>query len=178
MAGRVPTYYWDACVWITLISEPGTVRHACCVHVLEMAQRGVCEIWTSSFTLAEVYKRKCDGIQVGIEEQYDQKFEDLIESEVIKKVSVDMDVGQVARRLLRRFPKIGKPQDAIHVATCLIENVDELHTFDRSDLLALDGQLDRLDRVKLRICQPPYPLPPSPQMEMPLVPPSQKPEPA
>lgn len=175
MVGRVPSYYWDACIWIALISEPGTIRHSCCKHVLEMAQRGECEIWTSSFTLAEVYKRKCDGIQIGIEEQYDQRFEDLIESEFVKKVSVDMDVGKVARRLLRRFPKIGKPQDAIHLATCLIENVDELHTFDKDDLLAMNGLLDRLDKQKLRICQPPYPPPESLQAEMPLVPPESKP---
>ena len=66
----------------------------------------------------------------------DKYFEDLIEQEFIQKVSVDVDVGKVARRLLRRFPAIGKPQDAIHVATCLLNNLDQLHTFDRDDLLA------------------------------------------
>lgn len=167
MGGKVPKYYWDACIWITLISEPGTVRHDCCAYVLEMAQRGECEIWTSAFTLAEVYKRKCDGVVVGLEEAYDEKFEDLIESEFVKKVSVDMDVGTVARRLLRKYPRIGKPQDAVHVASCLLENVDEFHTFDRDDLLALDGQLDRIDKQKLTICKPPYP-PVPPQAEMPI----------
>ncbi|MBK8441165.1 MAG: PIN domain-containing protein [Rhodobacter sp.] len=114
-----------------------------------MAQRGECEIWTSAFTLAEVYKRKCDGVVVGLEEAYDEKFEDLIESEFVKKVSVDMDVGTVARRLLRKYPRIGKPQDAVHVASCLLENVDEFHTFDRDDLLALDGQRRRQTEVNM-----------------------------
>lgn len=168
MAGKVPSYYWDACVWITLISEPGTVRYECCKYVLEMAQRGECEIWTSAFTLAEVYKRKCDGIVVGLEDQYDSRFEDLVESDLVKTVQVDIDVGKVARRLLRRFPTIGKPQDAIHVATALMENVDEFHTFDKKDLLGLDGHLERYDKQKLRICHPPYPPLASSQTEMPV----------
>ena len=115
----------------------------------------MCEIWTSSFCLAEVYKRKCDLLQSGIAEDQDAYFEDVIEQEFIRKVSVDMDVAKVARRLLRKFPVIGKPQDGIHVATCLLENLDELHTFDREDLLRLD--IDRCDRSKLKICAPPYP---------------------
>lgn len=125
--------------------------------MLDLAKAGECEIWTSSFCLAEVYKRKCDFTQVGLQEERDQYFEDLLEQEFVRKISVDVDVARVARRLLRKFPKIGKPQDGVHVASCLLENLDELHTFDRDDLLALDGLIDRLDKKKLRICQPPYP---------------------
>ena len=133
--------------------------------MLEQAKVGECEIWTSSFCLAEVFKRKCNGDFVRLAEERDIYFEDLIEQEFIKKVSVDVDVGKVARRLLRRFPKIGKPQDAIHVASCLLNNIDELHTFDREDLLGLDGELERVDRAKLTICEPREP-PDNPQSEM------------
>lgn len=157
LASEKPKYYWDACIWITLINEPDSFRGQCCKYVLELAKDDKCEIWTSSFTLAEVYKRKCDADQASIQQSQDEEFEDLIEQEFVKKVSVDVDVGKVARRLLRRYPKIGKPQDGIHVASCLLENVDELHTFDREDLLALDGVLDRIDHKKLLICAPPYP---------------------
>lgn len=165
MADNIPKYYWDACIWITLIQDRDSIRGQCCQYVLDLAKTGKCEIWTSSFCLAEVYKRKCDMTQVGLQEEKDQYFEDLIEQEFIKKISVDMDVAKVARRLLRRFPKIGKPQDGIHVASCILENLDELHTFDRDDLLDLDGKIDRLDKGKLRICLPPYP-PAEDQMEM------------
>ena len=103
----------------------------------------------------EVYKRKCDDENVGLDEEHDTYFEDLIEQEFIHKVSVDLDVGKVARRLLRRFPKIGNPQDAIHVATTLLHNIDELHTYDREDMLGLNGQLVRLDQKKQKICKPP-----------------------
>lgn len=165
LAPANPKYYWDACIWIVLIQDRDSVRGQCCQYVLDLAREGKCEIWTSSFCLAEVYKRKCDLTQVGLQEEKDKYFEDLIEQEFIKKISVDMDVAKVARRLLRKFPKIGKPQDGVHVASCLLENVDELHTFDRDDLLALDGKIDKLDKSKLKICHPPFP-PAVDQMEM------------
>lgn len=138
-----------------MISDRSSVRGQACEYVLELARQGGCEIWTSSFCLAEVFKRKCDGALRGVAEEKDEYFEDLIEQEFIYKVSVDVDVGKVARRLLRKFPVIGKPQDAIHVATCLLNDVDQLHTYDRDDLIKVSGQLDRLDKQKLEICAPP-----------------------
>ena len=169
MAADKPRYYWDACMWITLINDRTSIRGQCCEYVLEMAENGDCEIWTSSFCLAEVYKRKCDSQNTGLPEAQDEYFEDLVEQEFVRKISVDMDVAKVARRLLRRFPGIGKPQDGVHVASCLIENIDQLHTFDREDLLKLDGKIDRLDHKKLTICEPPYP-PTDDQREMDLEP--------
>lgn len=165
LAESNPKYYWDACIWIMLIQDRDSFRGQCCQYVLELARAGKCEIWTSSFCLAEVYKRKCDMTQVGLEAEMDQHFEDLIDQEFIKKISVDMDVARVARKLLRWFPKIGKPQDGVHVASCLLENLDEFHTFDRDNLLALNEKIDRFDKGKLRICPPPYP-PAKDQMEM------------
>ena len=165
LASEKPKYYWDACIWITLIAHRHSSRGKACESVLQQAKAGKCEIWTSSFCLAEVFKRKCDGESVGLAEERDAYFEDLIEQEFIHKISVDVDVGKVARRLLRKFPQIGKPQDAIHVASCLLSNVDALHTFDRDDLLKLDGKLDRQDQKKLAICEPPEPSQ-EPQTEM------------
>ena len=160
-----PKYYWDACIWITLISDRHSSRGQACEYVLEQAKAEECEIWTSSFCLAEVFKRKCDGVPVGLAVEHDTYFEELIEQEFTQKVSVNVDVGKVARRLLRRFPKIGKPQDAIHVASCLLNNIDQLHTFNHEDLLGLNGQLDRVDRAKLIICEPPK-RPQNPQLGM------------
>ena len=66
-------------------------------------------------------------------------------------------MGTLARRLLRKHPGLGKPQDAIHVASCLVANLDELHTFDGSDLLKFNDKLQRSDNIKLKICKPPFP---------------------
>jgi len=152
-------YYWDACAWIALIKqEPG--RFDACKHVVDLAEAGKAEIWTSAFTLAEVFKRKCGTGFVSLEPTKDDEFEDYIEKEFVIKAQVDTDVGTAARRLLRAHPEIGKPQDAIHVATALLYDIDELHTFDREDLLGLSGMLDRSDGKKLAICPPPSPPPP------------------
>lgn len=152
-----PKYYWDACIWIELITQADADRVERCRHVVDLAKDGKAEIWTSAFTLAEVWKKKCDAEAVGLQEQQDRAFEDFIESEYIKKINVDVDVGNLARRLLRRHPRLGKPQDAVHVASCLLANLDELHTFDGSDLLKFDGALPKRDKTKLKICLPPLP---------------------
>ena len=133
-----------------------------CRHVIDLAKKGEAELWTSAFTLAEVWKRKCDIDAVGLQENKDRAFEDYIESEVVKKINVDVDVGNLARRLLRRYPDLGKPQDAVHVASCLLANLDELHTFDGRDLKKFNGTFPRLDKIKLKICDPPAP--PEPEM--------------
>ena len=132
--------------------------------VIDEAKSGRAEIWTSMFTLAEVYKRACDGEQKSLLPASDQAFEDLILQDFVQRVQVDFDVGVLARRLLRRFPTIQKPQDGIHLAlSALLNNIDELHTFDRENLLDLSLKIDRKDGTKLKICHPPKrPAPPAP----------------
>lgn len=154
---NVPKYYWDACIWIELITQSDQDKYTRCKYVLELAEAGKIEIWTSALTLAEVYKTKCEGKNASIPETGDKGFEDVIESEFIKIVSVNVDVGIVARRLLRKYPGLRKPQDAIHVATCVLNNIDEMHTFDDTDLSKFDGQMLRIDHAELRICPPPEP---------------------
>jgi predicted nucleic acid-binding protein len=153
-----PKVYWDACAWIGLIRQEADKIDAL-RYFIERAQKNEIRIWTSTFTLAEVYKRKCDGEQKGIAETQDRAFEDYLSQEYVILAQVDVDVGKLARLLLRKYPTIGKPQDAIHVATAVLYGVDELHTFDRDDLLKLDGQIARIDGGKLKICKPEIPPP-------------------
>lgn len=148
--------YWDACAWIGLINEePDKVDG--CRYFIEAAERGDVEIVTSHFTLAEVYKRKCEGQTKQLAQERDVIFEEYLQQDHVTLVQVDFDVGVLARRFLRQFEILNKPQDAIHLATAVIESVDELHTFDGDDLLDLDGLVDRLDGEKLRICKPERP---------------------
>ena len=151
-----PKYYWDACMWIALINKEAN-RFEACRYIIEQAQRGDVEIWTSTFTYAEVFKRKCGDENTGLTVGDDQAFEDYLEQDFVKLIQVDVDVGRAARKLLRAHSTIGKPQDAVHVASALIENIDELHTFDRADLLALDSVLKCQNGNALRIVKPPNP---------------------
>lgn len=59
-----------------------------------------------------------------------------------------------ARNIFRRHRKIKKPNDAIHLATALFSNCDEMHTFDGNDLLGLSGSFRRRDGEALAIGLP------------------------
>lgn len=157
---RVPTAYWDACVWIGLINQEPD-KYAKAVGIIERARAGEVLIVTSTFTLAEVLKRKCAGIQAGIPEEEDDPFAELLKQDFVVLVNADWDVGVRARALYREFRDKGlkKPQDALHLATAVLENVDEMHTFDGDDLLKLAGKVKRADGMTLNICHPPDPAP-------------------
>lgn len=163
-----PKFYWDACAWIGLINqEPDKIDSL--RYVIEEAQKGKIEIWTSTFTLAEVFKKKCSSNQAALDPADDTAFEDYLAQDFVQRVQVDTDVGTAARRLLRKFPTLRKPQDAIHAATAALNDVDELHTFDGNDLLALDGQIPMANGQRLKICKPPSPPPPVKVVEPPLL---------
>jgi len=164
-----PKYYWDACAWIALIQQEPQ-RFDSLSFVIEEAKAKRVQIWTSTFTLAEVYKRPCDGVHKGLlQPTQDQIFEDYILQDFVERVQVDYDVGVLARKLLRAYPTIQKPQDGIHLATALLNNLDELHTFDRGNLLGLSEKIERMDRKKLKICNPPSRPPPALPKSTPLL---------
>ena len=158
--------YWDACVWISLIMGETSRIHNC-VFIIDEAKKGRIEIWTSSLTHAEAFKMKCGQDQKGIQADKDKAFEDYLEQEFVVEVAVDHDIGVLARTLLRKHcPPLKKPNDAIHLATAILHNVDELHTSDRDDLLNLDGHIQRKDGKTLKICNVPNPPPVSQQHDL------------
>lgn len=148
--------YWDACVWLSLINGEAD-RIGRCQYQIDLAQKGDVQIWTSSLSLAEVFKKKCSGENISLAETKDEDFERFMEQDFVYEVQVDHDISVLARRLLRKNPELKKPNDAVHLATAVLNNVDELHTFDGDNLLSLDGKIDRRDGKKLVICEPPTP---------------------
>lgn len=155
--------YWDACVWFALIKqEPG--RYDRCKHIVELAQAGDIEIWTSTLTLAEVFRKNCGGeVAVGLAENLDKDFEQFLLQDFVVEVQVDRAVGVRARRLLRSHGALKKPADAVHLATAALNDIDELHTFDQANLLSLDALVDTRSNGKLKICEPPEAPQPEPQ---------------
>jgi len=150
--------YWDSCNWIGLINEdPNKIVNL--RYVYDQAKKGEIEILTSTFALAEVFRLRCENAIKHLPEEKDQIFEDCLDQEFVLYVQVTRDIGRYARRLLRRTEGLKKPQDAIHLASAAMNNVDELHTFDGDHLLPLDGKIDRKDGTKLTICIPPIPSP-------------------
>ena len=116
------------------------------------AKKGECEIWTSTISVAEVYKSHAEREEAT---ESSEKIDSLFEQGYVQMVAADYLITKDARTLLRQHrPPLKKPFDAIHLATALRHNCDEFHTFDREDLLSLDGKLDRQDRKKLVIKKP------------------------
>lgn len=50
--------YWDSCAWIAFVNKEAG-RYEQLKKVYDAAKRGQLEIWTSTFTYAEVYKKQC-----------------------------------------------------------------------------------------------------------------------
>jgi len=142
-------------VWIGLLNEePGRVDSA--KWIIERAEIGEVEIWTSTLTLAEVFKVRCGDGAKSVNPDGDRKLDEFLAQPYIVHVQVDQDIGMEARRLLRAdLPALKKPNDAIHLASALWHSVDTLHTYDRDDLLPLSGMLECRNGEKLTICKPP-----------------------
>ena len=125
-----------------------------CRLVWQEAEKGGALIYTSFFTFAEVFKVKCETEAKPLAETKDTEIEQLLRQKWIRPVVVDERIGIAARRLMRFHPACKKPSDGVHLATALALNVDEMHTFDGSDLLSLDRKVNRADGTPLRICIP------------------------
>ena len=142
---------WTAQIWSEVVAlKDGTTenRGALCRAVIDDAVKGGTDIFTSALALVEVNKHPDKDPKVGAD-----KLKDFFENDYIVPVAMDRRVGELGRELMqRRFPGL-KPPDASHLASAIIANVDEMHTFD-SDLLDLDGKVQRLDGTDLKICKP------------------------
>ena len=128
--------------------------------VIECAERGEVEIWTSTITLAEVFK-----IRGGeADPEADKRLDEFLSQWYILHVQVDRDVAMEARRLLRaKLPGLRRPADAIHVASAAWHNVEMFHTFDRDDLLPLNRRVSCQNGRPMTVQKPPNrPPPPSP----------------
>jgi predicted nucleic acid-binding protein len=160
----VERVYWDSCVWLGLLNdEPDKVDSA--KWVIERAERGEVEIWTSTITLAEVYKVRQAG---EADPEADKKLDDFLSQPYIVHVQVDQDLAMEARRLLRaKLPGLKKPLDAIHLASAVWHDIETFHTFDRDDLLPLNGRVNCRNGKPITVAKPPVrPHPQEPELPL------------
>lgn len=159
---------WDACTWIAHIQRERILgpdgktivedRGAMCRPVLAAAEKGLLEIAVSAISLVEVLsKNRAAGVD-------DQKVRDYFDNGYILLVNVDKLVGDQARRLMLSGYSGLKPPDAIHLATAVVANAAEMHTFDQR-LLLLDNKIDKLDGTRLIIKHPAVPSTPAPLLD-------------
>jgi predicted nucleic acid-binding protein len=166
---RVGRLYWDSCAWIAQIWNESVIlangvvekRGALCRAVIDEATKGAAEIFTSALALVEVNKHPDPDAQTAAD-----KLKDFFENDYRIVVTMDRRAGEIGRDLMRRqFPGL-KPPDAAHLASALVANVEELHTFD-GRLLNLDRKVAKPDGTTLKICKPSMGGPPFPLLESP-----------
>jgi predicted nucleic acid-binding protein len=153
-------YGWDACTWISMIIQEQALlkdgtkenRAALCNHVIDLATKKSAEIATSGLTLAEVCKHD------EVKSRDDDALTDFFRNEYILIVPVDRYVGTLARQYMQAGYAGLKPPDAVHLATAVVANVSEFHTFDEK-LLKLDQKIKFQNGNLLKICKPPQPPP-------------------
>lgn len=154
MSSEVKRYYWDTCAWLGMINQEQD-KQSVLKHLWGVAQKGQCEIWTSTYTYLElIYKHPLHG------EPYSPVADDPIifaalEQPFVKRVQLDVEIAKLARQLRRELKEVLKKRsDAIHLATALTHNTDQLHTWDGSDLLPLHNRRQCRNGVLLPILKP------------------------
>ncbi len=122
-------------------------RYAMCRTVTTAAVNNQIEIATSTFSYVEVCK------EPKLRDEAADKIAAYFENDYVLPVNLDRAVGERGRELMMKGYSKLKPADACHLASAVIANAEEMHTFD-DKLLALDGKIEKLDGTKLKICKP------------------------
>jgi predicted nucleic acid-binding protein len=154
LASASTRVYWDACAWIGFINaEPDKITSLRAIW--DAAKRGNYQIWTSTFSYLEVIRGINKQGEAYPPEEYDELVYDLFEQPHVERVQLDVEVAMLARKMKRDYhPTLASRADAVHLATALYWNCEELHTYDGNHLLPLDGKIPRRDGIFLSILAP------------------------
>jgi predicted nucleic acid-binding protein len=137
--------YWDACVFHALFGKEAG-RYEICMEIEKMARENKVLIYTSTATFVEcIWLKGVDKIAKAHEEVITKYFQ----HKFIQIINLDRPKAEAARNLVWQFNAL-RPKDAIHVASAISQQVEEMHTFD-DYLLKLDGQIGV---PLLKICKP------------------------
>lgn len=149
---KTKTYYWDACAWLGLINQESK-KHRELEIIWKAAENGDCRIITSTLSQVEVFKKRCeDNDPKPLSEEADKEIAGLFQQPHIDLAALDPNIAETARGLRRKHAL--KAPDSIHLATAAYWNCDVMQTYDRDDLLVLDGKVMRRDGKSLAIAIP------------------------
>lgn len=135
--------YWDTCVWISLLtnSKCNTFEQAGIDDVIRMVDSNKITLITSVITRIEILKGK-------VTNDITTEYLDTIKNNPnIEEIEVHRYIAQKAHEVRSFYKKEGRnisTPDVIHLATAILENADELHTFDgdgkKKGLLDYNGE--------------------------------------
>ena len=138
--------YWDAVCWIDFVNEGGDLTGP--MTAIWKSVGKTLELIITPVILCEVLLQKSNTPRPWTDPH---PADDMFNADGVIMAQIDRRIGERARSLRRRF-KLKSP-DALHLATCLLLNVEVLVTRDGSDLLGLPTML-REDGQPLHITNP------------------------
>jgi predicted nucleic acid-binding protein len=116
-------FYWDSFAFLSVFNkEPGHEKYR---EVIRLAERGEALIITSAIALVEVVKIKGKAAMGPKDEQ---AIRDFFEHSYIQVIGVTRNLAEEARKLV--WEKNLDPKDAVHIATAIFAQVQEIHTTD------------------------------------------------
>lgn len=161
MSGK-PKFYWDSAPLIAWITDEqrSPDEMAGLEEVVELIERGKAILFTSAIWRVEV-------LDSTLTDEQANTLRKLFEGRHITDVAADSRVFdlaheirnyyQIAHQQNQNIPKISTP-DSIHLATAILNEASELHTFDganrnggRGKLIGLSGNVAGYN---LKICSP------------------------
>ena len=151
---KLTKVYWDSCAWIGLINgEPDKKREL--EIIFSQAARGYYQLWCSANALVEVNRYSDEeGLPKPLDAVKSKVLDDLFKQPFVKIIPCDLAVGLEARRIVRETPKFRNKFDAVHIASATRFNIELMHTYDRPDLLDLNGLFFCKNGNPLVICYP------------------------
>lgn len=169
---RKPIIYWDACIFIALITSEDRPNKEMdgVYHCKERIMKGEVHLIAAREPLfEEVQLRELESAE---------NFRQLMMRKGISLPSIDFRIDRIAKELQDYYSGVGSrplgEKDSLHLATAIQYKADYFYTFDSGkkkrtlNLLAISGLL--AGKYPLVICKPPIPsqfiLPPVPAIKM------------
>jgi predicted nucleic acid-binding protein len=143
--------YWDSCAWLGLVNgEPDKLPAVKAVY--GQARQGLIEIWTSTMAVVEVNRLAAEmTMDKPIPPDGLSKIDNLLFQPFVNLINLDQIVAKRARKVIRETPGLKKRPDAVHLASAIVWNIPLFHTYDRDDLLHLNGSIHCMDGTAMEI---------------------------
>ena len=147
---QIPKYYWDSGLFIAWFKdeerEPGEMQGL--AEVVSMIDKKEATLVTSVITRIEVLESSLSNDNKG-------QLDNLFKRTNCIQVDVDAPISELAHDIREYYKNLTgknlKTPDCTHLATAIVWECDELHTFDEDDMISLNGNVAGHNLI---ICKP------------------------